>query len=166
MARSQLSQFDEMRINNGGTLTDREQGYQAYYAEELEFLQSDDSMDWLKKCMGVVLKHTDIEQYHILDEKQVRLQWPASWMRVLNCPSPVVVTVTLRPTTARLQRRKLRKNRIIESLTEQAKGGTKHEAKMSAVRCPTYTMAAGLIPVGARRVATCPDHHFCAVPDS
>jgi hypothetical protein len=89
MVRSQLSQFDEMRINNGGTLTDREQGYQAYYAEELEFLQSDDSMDWLKKCMGVVLKHTDIEHYHKLDEKQVRPQCPAvhsGWVRVLTCP--------------------------------------------------------------------------------
>lgn len=71
-ARAQLSQFDEMRINNGGTLTDREQGYQAYYAEELGFLESEDSMDWLKKCMGAVLKHTDIEHYHKLDDKAVR----------------------------------------------------------------------------------------------
>ena len=61
-----------MRINNGGTLTDREQGYQAYYAEELAFLEGDDSMEWLKRCMGVVLKHTDIEHYHKLDEKAVR----------------------------------------------------------------------------------------------
>ena len=84
VARSQLSQFDEMRINNGGTLTDREQGYQAYYAEELTFLQSDDSMDWLKKCMGVVLKHTDIEHYHKLDDKAVR----SSRRRKPMCPPP------------------------------------------------------------------------------
>ena len=65
--------MDEMRINNGGTLTDREKGYQAYYAEELSFLESGDSMDWLKKCMGAVLAHTDIEHYHNLDEKAVSL---------------------------------------------------------------------------------------------
>jgi len=33
------------------------------------------------------------------------------------------------------QRRKLRKSKIIGHLTEQAKGGSKMEAKMSAVRC-------------------------------
>jgi hypothetical protein len=48
-----------------------------------------------------------------------------------------------------LQRRKLRKNRIIESLTEQAKGGTKYEAKMSAVRCLPSTIAADPLPVNA-----------------
>ena len=70
--RPQLAQFDEMRIRNGGALTDREQGYQAYYPEELTYLESDDSMDWLKKCMGAVLDHGDIEQYHILEDKAVR----------------------------------------------------------------------------------------------
>ncbi len=92
VARSQLSQFDEMRINNGGTLTDREQGYQAYYVEELSFLQSDDSMDWLKKCMGVVLKHTDIEHYHKLDDKAVR----SSRRRKPMCPPPVPVLFFVR----------------------------------------------------------------------
>jgi hypothetical protein len=76
-----------MRINTGGTLTDREQGYQTYYTEELAFLESGDSMDWLKKCMGVVLAHTDIEQYHHLDDKAVRISTPTPTTR----RHPVVV---------------------------------------------------------------------------
>ena len=61
-----------MRVNNGGVLTDREQGYQAYYREELGYLGSEDSLDWLKKCMGVVLDRKQVEQYHHMDGKQVR----------------------------------------------------------------------------------------------
>ena len=50
----QLSQFDEMRASNGGNLPNQEQGYEAFYKDELSFIDAEEATTWLTSCMGVV----------------------------------------------------------------------------------------------------------------
>jgi hypothetical protein len=69
---AQLNQFDEI-IAKSGALAEGEQGYQAYYKDELGYIQghAEEPTAWLTKCMGVVLQTKEIEQYHRMDVKQV-----------------------------------------------------------------------------------------------
>lgn len=61
-----------MKEGNGGVLIDTEAGFQAYYQDELEYIESGEATAWLTKSMGVVLDHKVIRQYHRMDAKQRR----------------------------------------------------------------------------------------------
>jgi len=50
----QLSQFDEIRARNGGTLPHQEQGYEAFYKDEVSFIDAEVATTWLTSCMGIV----------------------------------------------------------------------------------------------------------------
>ena len=67
-----LGQFEQLESEAGGELPKKELGYKVYYQEELELLESGEETAWLTKCMGVVLSHTDIEQFHVKTPKEVR----------------------------------------------------------------------------------------------